>query len=85
MSVQKRKTFYSGDRVLKSKMGARGFFYPDPGESLLVRKSCEAEIQIGWNKCGNYVPYVVPSDVFSDKDRYSKEHSKVVVWAAVKT
>ena len=83
MATTKQKTLSSGQRVLKSRRGARGFFYPDPEGSLLVRKECSAVPQTGWHNYSGYAAYVVPSDVFATRDRYSPEASKMIVWALI--
>jgi len=83
MTLHKNTTFSSGQRVLKSKRGARGFFYPDPNESLLIRKPCDGVPQTGWQQYSGYAAYVVPSDVFSPQDRYSPATPKMVVWVPV--
>ena len=83
MTATKQKTLSSGARVLKSKRGARGFFYPDLESTLLVRKECYAIPQTGWNTYSGYAAYVVPSNVFASKDRYCPETSKMIIWALV--
>ena len=75
-----KKILESGLRVHRSKQGARGFFYPDLNDSLLVRKSCSAEAQVGWHHRDGCVAYIVPADAFSVDDRYEVSPSRMVVW-----
>lgn len=83
MATTKPKTFSSGQRVLKSIRGARGFFYPDLEDTLLIRKQCNAVPQTGWNDYSGFTAYIVPSEAFASRDRYSPETSKMIVWVPI--
>jgi len=73
-----------GDVVRRSISGAKGFYYPDfNGRAIMVRGDCVAERQVGWNTCSEFVAYSVPTEAFSEKDRYDKGSSKMIIWVAI--
>ena len=69
-----------GQRVAKSRQGARGFYYPASGEKVTIQEDCVAMRMTGYVGSNDKIAYSIPTTAVHGEDQYDPDIPYMVVW-----
>ena len=69
-----------GQRVMKSRRGERGFYYPTPIDKVTIMEDCVGLRMTGYVGSDNRTAYSIPTSAVGAEDQYDPEIPYMVIW-----